>query len=363
MFQISASALAGGSTGGGNTVNRRLVEEYAIDDPRASLPDFQSLDRYLKVFSDRIPGCGETLRDIASAPANSGVTWYALPRKIRALPSSVTGLRFSTDQAAVQVEREIFLSSVELGKLSPETRELLYLHEVLMMAHPSKDAGSVRRLMAFLKKTRYAPPELELQKMLGDLGFESCAQPTKSGLAAQDRREKAVAQIMAEIHGRAYAQFLHTIAEACAGPNAKESLRNALIELNTKASLTLKDLSPAQREKIAAPSHGFLHESLEGDEIDETFHRVNVQFKERLVTNAHFASLMAATDPITMPFKIDGLSPDATDLFTGYAQKYLPWTEAQETARACSDASALQRKRNLPDDAENRVPGESEDAR
>lgn len=166
-------AMASGSSvrGGGNTVNHLLVEDYVIYP--ADLSHFDEVDKYLKVFGARVPEFEKKMRAIAYPAENDlgAVQWYYIPQKIQELPSSVTGLDFSTDQTAFQQDAEIFVSEADLRKLSREVQGRLYLHEILMMTRPDKDGGAVRKMMAFLKKKNYAPAAVELSSALAQLGF------------------------------------------------------------------------------------------------------------------------------------------------------------------------------------------------
>jgi hypothetical protein len=163
----------GDNSGGGNSINHALIEDYSVTP--SELPDFDEVEKYLKIFDERTPQFAKNLREVVNFTADSefATVWYLIPKKITQLPVNKTGLHFSSTQVALQVGDEIFFNQKDLMALTKAARGRLYLHEILMMsrANDDKDAQKVRKLMNFLKVTKYAPTAEDLIKVLDDLDF------------------------------------------------------------------------------------------------------------------------------------------------------------------------------------------------
>ncbi|MGZ3655542.1 MAG: hypothetical protein ACXVB9_00500 [Bdellovibrionota bacterium] len=366
LFLLQATvAFAGGSTGGGNTVNHQLVEDYAVDDTKTDLPDFGELEQYLKVFDERIPGCGTELRKIAYPDPEDthGVIWYLIPAEIATLPSNVTGFTFSTEQPAAQSKQEIFVAGSELDQQSKHTHGELYLHEVLMMDHPDKDGESVRRLMIYLKQKKYAPSEQGLQNMLSQLGFSCGKQPTKTQIAdtkaAEEKRQQLAKRQMDLANSLTIAKdnqirdaFLTDVRDICAKKSPAES-RLKELQARVDMSAYFYSLSEDDQKKISEIQPGTSSWSSITD--------VEANNVDKIISNDHFASMLAAmglvdteTTSVTGKVHVNKLENDMLNeamyanadsaggkKLAQYGSKYQDYTSAQRVSRACDDISAL----------------------
>ncbi|MGZ3655049.1 MAG: hypothetical protein ACXVCS_05825 [Bdellovibrionota bacterium] len=357
----STPALAGGSTGGGNTVNHQLVEDYAVTDSAAEIPDFSQLDRYLHVISDRIPGCGNELHQIAYPDPNNvdGVVWYLIPAKISQLPSSVSGLDFSSDQPAKQSDKEIFLSATEIEGLSPQSRGELYLHEVLMMNQADKDGEAVRKLMIYLKRTNYSPSDQSLKNVMGQLKFSCGRYQTVSEIAAEAAERKRQAEVMAKqtematqsaavAEVAALSNYLNDSGVACAA-SADAKTKLASLQKTFKLMDFYFNVSKADVAQIPTLNAN--------DDSDRGTVQAEAEWMDKELRNGHFASLMGSLDFVlgadTPNYGLwvnDKQTPDASvtinasatrDLLVKFALKYANYTDAQRVDQACSDVAAL----------------------
>ena len=192
-FQQMPVAQAKGdiTSGGGNTVNKKLVEDHIVDP--SELPDFDKTKQCIDAISERVPKFGEKLQSYTSPAADDphSVLWYYIPRELRELPKSTTGLHFPTNQDAYQIDKEIFVSD-NIQKLEPKTKGRLYLHEILMMAKGNKNVAAVRRLVHYLTKTNCSPDANKLSHMLKSLDFGDflTKERTKKIETAVTEREK-----------------------------------------------------------------------------------------------------------------------------------------------------------------------------
>jgi hypothetical protein len=143
----SLSAFAGpGASGGGNTVKGHPIEDYLVD-PYADLPDFKNtIDSFLRQLGAALP---QLATEIEQTIDNRD--WYLIPAKLDALPSSITGLNFESDQPFYQTKTEIFVDRNQLTSMDPAPRQTLYKHEVLM-ANFQATSEQTREIMAYLKK-------------------------------------------------------------------------------------------------------------------------------------------------------------------------------------------------------------------
>ncbi|MGZ3660558.1 MAG: hypothetical protein ACXVCK_10705, partial [Bdellovibrionota bacterium] len=355
----STPALAGGSTGGGNTVNHQLVEDYAVTDSAAEIPDFSQLDRYLHVISDRIPGCGNELHQIAYPDPNNvdGVVWYLIPAKISQLPSSVSGLDFSSDQPAKQSDKEIFLSATEIEGLSPQSRGELYLHEVLMMNQADKDGEAVRKLMIYLKRTNYSPSDQSLKNVMGQLKFSCGRYQTVSEIAAEAAERKRQAEVMAKqtematqsaavAEVAALSNYLNDSGVACAA-SADAKTKLASLQKTFKLMDFYFNVSKADVAQIPTLNAN--------DDSDRGTVQAEAEWMDKELRNGHFASLMGSLDFVlgadTPNYGLwvnDKQTPDASvtinasatrDLLVKFALKYANYTDAQRVDQACSDVA------------------------
>lgn len=279
LFSVNAMAgkCEGGScTGGGSRVNNELVSRYAVNPQK--LPDFEQVEKYLKMFEERVPEFGAKLRAIANPPESDleGVIWYKVPEKIRQLEPEVTGLHFSAQQAAMQEGKRIFVSEIDLEKGGAEAARQngeLYLHEILEMALPSKDAATIDRLEIFLRRNDFAPPQATLQDTLRRLGFGDFR--TKIAMDAEKEtiraKKEALAKKITERNNARLAKFYDSILENCS---------RKINFLNLTRS-ELYDLELFESQQYSKPK----------DYAD--VRALETKFRDGLVKKEHFASLMA----------------------------------------------------------------------
>lgn len=173
FLALPSHADDGGETGGGNSVNGQMIEQYLVVDPYKSLPEFKSsVDALIVYLEKRLPMFAELTRKTVV-----NWNWYVIPRKIRLLPEHVTGLRFESNQCAYQNKAEIFIDGDCLRSLTlPDAKGTLYRHELWMATFRAvKDSCSnrngywrgfdclrdveamdVRRIDAFIRKNSSA---------------------------------------------------------------------------------------------------------------------------------------------------------------------------------------------------------------
>ncbi len=124
--QIS-TASGGGSTGGGSTIDARMVEDYRIKDVTKD-KRFESILAFLKSLEERAPALAKAMRENLN-----GLVWYVVPAELNRLPQYKTGLSFNTDQTAFQAYGEVFISEKSLDEMTKIHSEAsLFIHEILM---------------------------------------------------------------------------------------------------------------------------------------------------------------------------------------------------------------------------------------
>lgn len=152
-------------SGGGNTVNYRLVEKYAIDRPE-TLRGFAELKTRIAQIRKTFP----TLA-IAIESRLKEMEWYLVPQKISTLPRNQTGLHFTTEQPAYQTRTELFLSETALKKMERVEIGDVLLHEGVMALQRDKSADLVRPVTARLLRTMTPERISEIQKFLAENQF------------------------------------------------------------------------------------------------------------------------------------------------------------------------------------------------
>lgn len=144
---VSPCFAGGGSDGGANSVNYKLVEEYNKD--VSDLKGYELFREKIELLKKELPGFAGFLEEQAEK-----MHWYVLPHNITTLPEEKTGLSFLTEQMAFQTKTEIFIDEAGYYRLSPMGSAQLITHESAMSAMDSKYSPEVRAIVnrIFAKK-------------------------------------------------------------------------------------------------------------------------------------------------------------------------------------------------------------------
>ncbi|MGZ3700565.1 MAG: hypothetical protein ACXWSD_02210 [Bdellovibrionota bacterium] len=380
LASLPAFAVGGQDSGGGNLLNHALVEDYAVDSQ--ALPGIGEVEPYLKALDERVPAFALELRGFLTQPSKGGpkdVQWYLIPEKIRDLPTETTGFSFSSDQAAEQFGKEVFVSQVDMADQKPNVQGRFYLHELVEMAHPTKDITSVRKLMIFLKTNNFAPPQEVLVDMLYQLGFGSFdSKNTADAKKAQREADKAViVKTLQKRWEKSLVYFNRNCNEKFMGLFQPGSAPQALDPSLAAVTANYRYVFAAEKESSdpqLTPSQAAM------------FHDVVSEYRNNMWKNEHFASLHAALDPGVktgdyrspphfndtpyyndefsswLGLENDQATPPQTEGFVKvekYQKKYAKLSMKQRLLQACSDFNAIvaAKKAGEPDPG---VPGSAD---
>lgn len=147
LITMSVPALAekgGDGSGGGNTLNHKLVEKYVHKNP-SDIPGYKELQARIEQIRKTFPSLALMIENRLKE-----VDWYVIPKKITELPAEKTGLFFATNQAAYQTRTEIFLSEPAIKKMLPKELGDLFVHEGIMALQEKKSADLVRPVVSHL---------------------------------------------------------------------------------------------------------------------------------------------------------------------------------------------------------------------
>lgn len=115
--------------GGGNGIDGKPIESYSIRIEK--LPEYRLyVSPVLKKISR---GGGDVLAAYLQWAAGQKA-WYSVPRELEFVSKQRTGLWMSTEQLAIQSDREIFLHTPKYQSMKPQERASLLLHEMVMAA-------------------------------------------------------------------------------------------------------------------------------------------------------------------------------------------------------------------------------------
>lgn len=147
---ISAPAYAakgGSSDGGGNAVCNsvtnvcKMVEQYQVENI-AEVKGYSLFKEKLEMVRKDLPELAARIEKAAQSKA-----WYVIPSDFDLLSLEQTKLQFTTNQAAYQNEKEIFVSQNSLDKMDEEAAAFKLMHEsVMAMQKPPFKVSEVRLL-------------------------------------------------------------------------------------------------------------------------------------------------------------------------------------------------------------------------
>lgn len=118
--------LGTGDGGGGNTCQGRPIESYKI-----SPTDLPSYKNKLQTFFFQLRSRGDDVSRLLNYSLNTK-NWYVIPCELQNLQSDRIGALVSTEQAALQTFREVWISQKIFQTMSESEQADLILHESLM---------------------------------------------------------------------------------------------------------------------------------------------------------------------------------------------------------------------------------------
>lgn len=161
----SAQAIIDGGisgSGGGNTVNHKMVEDLVID-PH-DLNGSELFEQQLRRIEKDLPVFGQELRN-----SYEDLTFYSIPSKLKLLPKSKTGLDFKNEQLAEHQDGEIFINEEGFKKLDAKGTAEFLMHEALMSLTKTKQSAPVRKVVTKIFDAEATPESI--QKALAENGF------------------------------------------------------------------------------------------------------------------------------------------------------------------------------------------------
>jgi hypothetical protein len=151
-----ALAVNGGdNSGGGNTLNQKLIEQYYVDD-LASIPGGANFEARMAKVRQLLPTLGDAMQSRLGE-----MDWYLIPAKISQLPAEKTGLHFNTEQPIYQTRNEVFVSESGLKAMDQNQIGALFIHEGVMALHEKKFSDEVRPVVVRLLSSKATPENVQ----------------------------------------------------------------------------------------------------------------------------------------------------------------------------------------------------------
>jgi hypothetical protein len=149
----SSSPSGTADPGGGNGINNRALESYAVDVTQLEaykkvlLPLQEAMsakDQKENTSINSDPKTGEAATNKSQGDGNQllrSKTWYIAPIKFKPIENQVLGLSFTDDksqQLAVQTRREIWINEDYFNKMDLKHQAELIAHEMMMVFYTMK---------------------------------------------------------------------------------------------------------------------------------------------------------------------------------------------------------------------------------
>ncbi|MGZ3696294.1 MAG: hypothetical protein ACXWQO_20055 [Bdellovibrionota bacterium] len=164
LLPLTAFADKGGdNSGGGNTINHKLVEKYVHEDP-SDIKGYNELQARIAKIRETFPALADSIKEHLGE-----MDWYVVPKTISQLPASKTGLHFTTEQPIYQTSSEIFISEEALKKMSTEELGDAFTHEGVMSLTGDKHSDLVRPVTVRLLSDK--PSADKIQNALAKFNF------------------------------------------------------------------------------------------------------------------------------------------------------------------------------------------------
>lgn len=120
--------FGGGDAGGGNLIQGKPIESYAID--VSKMPEMQMATEWVKQISDsQFPSGG--LKEEVESIVKSKV-WYLVPLKLPTLSNSTVGTPFAIEQGALQDFDEVWIEKASFLAMAEKERIQLLVHEIFI---------------------------------------------------------------------------------------------------------------------------------------------------------------------------------------------------------------------------------------
>jgi len=164
-----------GNTGGGSTIDGKLVESYK--------KDLKDLPGYLSVVApilfnlkQKLPGLGDLF-----SQTTTHLRFYVIPRKLHHLAEKITGLPFPADQTAIQKYNAVWIDQLNFQamhkKVSGDREQgKLLIHEIALGAGLSVWEDDADKIMTVIYATTdalydyYLAPDTQLANELASAG-------------------------------------------------------------------------------------------------------------------------------------------------------------------------------------------------
>jgi hypothetical protein len=169
--QVFAGA---GSSGGGNGVNGRPIESYAVKISETT-EYRQFILPVLEIVSSKLPDFAKDLKSTAIEKP-----WYFVPVTLDQLPSNLIGVAFPTDQDALQSQGAVWIDKNRYDSMKTASdRAHLLVHEMIMGIALAKRNGrtldaeaydQIRGLVVRLFNLRNEDDSKELQQAVNVIG-------------------------------------------------------------------------------------------------------------------------------------------------------------------------------------------------
>lgn len=225
-FALLTNAHATGGvsgSGGGNSINHRLVEEYVVEMEKTE--GYDLFEQKLKELEKELPVFGKTVREKFES-----LTFYSIPRKMKELPKEKTGLDFESEQMAIHSGQEVFIDEEIFAKLSPKGKAMFFMHEAVMAMLEDKKSPGVRKVVTQI----FAPKGgiKRLQSVLREQELGSYFTAGQHGLFVNHMRSR---------YGEAIRHNLALVKKECEaenGPVSKKKFDAALDLMRVAGRLT-----------------------------------------------------------------------------------------------------------------------------
>jgi hypothetical protein len=180
--------LEGGmNSGGGNSIQGRVIESYRIN--YKNLKGYSFTNSVLERLNAYLPDFANALKK-----SSDKKVWLLVPAEFSTIPKEISGIPAHTEQTALNRPFIVWISKPNLKAKSNEEAGILVLHEMVMNYLRGQ---SIKQTEELITKTQVITSRLldmekyqdtELAKIVNDLSYSKYnAVSTKNALAERDR--------------------------------------------------------------------------------------------------------------------------------------------------------------------------------
>jgi hypothetical protein len=154
-------------TGGGNGINGRPIESYAIALWREKL--FQDL--IMPMIRKITPLHKELAGDMYHVALDR--KWYFVPVELAKIPSQLIGAHSETEQLALQSYKELWLDDIKFKEMDEDSKVSLIVHELVMGVRLLQYQSRLEICLAVAARELVEPDQTEDQRAASERNYSN----------------------------------------------------------------------------------------------------------------------------------------------------------------------------------------------